>query len=268
MIIFPNKFLFGQIESSSSIILIDSIVLNPTIKGIKSVTSLTDGINSSFYVSGKTNYSVATGINAYLVNLAIQPNIIEGLILNFKAQNMNTGNVSLSVDGSTYYPVLKNNGSNLDSAEIMPNQIISVLFNGTEFICISSLFKACKNGFVSVNNEYCIDALPRGVSSFYPAVEDCGDENAMLCTLNQWYFACQDSLINGSSGYLTNFEWVNDAGNNSSDAKLCGYNDAPVYNGYGCKKSYSLPPNLTFLNSASVTSSDTVYIKYRCCYKK
>ena len=258
----------GQVESSNSILFIDTIASNNLVKGIKSVESKNDGINVSTLVSGQSNYSNAIGTNNLSVSLPFSPSIIEGFIINFKVQNTNTDSISLSVNGSNSYSVIKNSGFPIDSAQFQPGQIVSVIFNGNKFVTLSKLYKPCKKGFVSVNDEFCIDSLPRNISSFFPAVQNCGNDDAMLCTWNQWYIACNDSLANGSSGYLTNFEWVNDAGNNGADAKVAGYNNDNAYLGYGCKKSYSLPTTFTSLNSATVTSGNTVNIRYRCCYRK
>lgn len=259
---------FAQIESSSSVIFNDTSGVNNRVTGIKSVQSNTDGLNVTEYLSGNLTYAVATGINLLNISLPYSPVIVEGMLINIRISNYNTSAVSLTINGSSPYSVLNNLSMNIDSAQFKPGLIVNMIYDGLSFICISKLNQPCKKGFVSVNDEFCIDSLPREINSFYPAVNNCGNLNSMLCTWNQWYIACQDSLNNGSRGYLTNFEWVNDAGNNGSDAKVAGYEDEAPFNGYGCKKSYSLLPTKTFLSHAAVTLSDTVYIKYRCCYKK
>ena len=188
-ILFTISFLYwvvssaiAQVESSSSILFIDTVSSNNAVKGIKSVDSKNDGINVSTLVSGQSNYSNATGTNDLNVTLPFSPSIIEGFIINFKVQNTNTDSISLSINGSNNYSVIKNSGFPIDSAQLQPGQILSVIFNGNKFVVLSKLYKPCKKGFVSVNDEYCIDSLPRNISSFFPAIQSCGNDDAMLCT--------------------------------------------------------------------------------------
>jgi hypothetical protein len=264
----PPISLLAQVESPVSIKFIDPLDSNNRVTGIRSVTNATNGLNVATFVSGYLNYCVASGTNSLNVTLPFSPVLTEGFLIHIKAGSYNTGPVTLSVNGSVFYPVKKHVSIDVDSAEIRTGQIVSVVFDGSVFQVISMLSRPCKNGFVSVNNEYCIDKLPRPISNFYNAVLSCGANDAMLCTWNQWYLACNDSLANGSSGYMTNFEWVNDAGNNGTDAKVAGFNNASAYAGYGCKKSYSLLPTKTFHNSAIETSGININILFRCCYKK
>lgn len=258
----------GQIESSSNIVFDDSLSSNRIFSGLGTSLQSTDGINAGEYISGKNLYSIAIGTDSIQLNIPYLTTPLDGTFLNFKSSGINKGAMKITLNGINYFNLYKQNGDQIDSAEIQPGQIISTIFDGNNFICISKLYKPCKKGFVSVSDTYCIDALPRGSSNFYNSVQTCGNEGAMLCTWNQWYFACTDSLNNGSGGYLSNFEWVNDAGNNGSDAKVAGFENEAVYAGYGCKKSYSLPATMTSFTSPLVTSGATIPIRFRCCYKK
>ena len=87
---------------------------------------------------GRVTYSTDTGTaNAYIVAL---PHIItaytEGLRINFKALNANTGSSTINVDGVGAVTIKAQSGANLSAGDIVSG-INEVTYNGTDFTLTS-----------------------------------------------------------------------------------------------------------------------------------
>lgn len=88
----------------------------------------------------ESTYADATGSSsAYL--LALTPTLdsyTEGLIVSFKANHTNTGNVTLNIDGLGVISIFKEAGSTqLIASDIQTGQVVRVIYDGTKFHMIS-----------------------------------------------------------------------------------------------------------------------------------
>lgn len=130
-------------------------------------------------------YAAATGTNALTLDLALAPSaLVSGLRVNFKAENTNTGAVTLNVNSLGATTVKKKNVfagslSAMDAGDIIQNGMYSAVYNGTDFIIesidsggIETVNQSDLNtslGSVSaVNTPYVRLTLPGGLYGFYP----------------------------------------------------------------------------------------------------
>lgn len=87
---------------------------------------------------GTWNYAADTGsANAYAAAYSPAPALKAGLILYFKAAHANTGASTLAVNGGSAKAVTKAGTTALAGGEIAANQIVQVVYDGTEFQLIS-----------------------------------------------------------------------------------------------------------------------------------
>ena len=105
---------------------------------------------------------------------------------------------------------------------------------------------ACLANMSPVNTQYCIDDNDSGAQTdFWGASQACIVADKRLCTLSEWYFACQGSPGSWNPGTATNdYEWIEFGGSNSGTAVGSG----------GCT-----------VTSTFNFSSNHVY---RCCYSR
>lgn len=74
--------------------------------------------------------------NAYAVAIA-GISLFTGLEFNFKAVHANTGASTLALNGGSAKAITKNGTTALSGSEISANQIVKVVYDGTEFQLIS-----------------------------------------------------------------------------------------------------------------------------------
>lgn len=113
------------------------------------------------------NYTVATGTNAYAVTIGI-PNLVyaAGMMINFKAATANTASpVTLNVNGLGAKTIKKNVSTNLEVAEIKAGQIVSVLYDGTNFQVISGSGGGSLDGSKLVLGSVAVGALATAIQT-------------------------------------------------------------------------------------------------------
>lgn len=83
-------------------------------------------------------YAHDTGTaNAYVIALAPAPTLVDGSGFFFKAAHANTGASTLAVNGGSAKAITKSGATALAGAEISANQIVHVIYDGTEFQLVS-----------------------------------------------------------------------------------------------------------------------------------
>lgn len=85
--------------------------------------------------SGVPIYGVDAGAtDAYVITLSPVPlALTTGMVINFKANTVNTGNATLNVNGLGAKNILKYHDQTLNDGDIEANQIVSVIYDGTQF---------------------------------------------------------------------------------------------------------------------------------------
>ena len=96
-----------------------------------------------------------------------------------------------------------------------------------------------------VNTQYCIDDSEQGTGDFWAAASGCIAADKRLCSLSEWYYACQNTSGAWNGAQATNdYEWIEFGGANSGTA---------VGNG-GC--------------TVTTTYNFATTLTYRCCYSR
>ena len=89
-------------------------------------------------MNGPINYAEASGTNTYVVTLGNAINAYAaGMMVSFKAVNGNTGASTINVNGLGAKNIKKNVIDEIVSGDIQTGQIVSVLYDGTNFQIIS-----------------------------------------------------------------------------------------------------------------------------------
>lgn len=198
---------------------------NDTLREVKNLsrsTSETDLLNASTLQSGTGLFAVATGTDSLLLSLSVGIDSLRpGLLLNILCPAVNTSRVYISEDSVAYTELLKNGNSFLEAGDIKPGQIITVVFDGTNFQLMSPVNRSCPSGMVKVNERYCIETGERAAATFFVAAVTCGDMGAHVCNWSEWYFACQKSGL-GLSNMTNNYEFVDTPSNSDGVLRVVG----------------------------------------------
>ena len=252
LFLFSSLLGFGQVESNVPLNMSGASDAERQVKQLADPLAPNQAVNAQTVQKGTLVYAQASGSNNLVVSLTPAPAAYTpGMIVNFKASNANSGAVTLDVNGLGPVSVKKAVNDNLDSADIVQDLLVSVIYDGANFQVLSGLPRKCPSGFVSVNQDYCIEINDHDTLTFFQAVVTCGDMNARLCSMSEWYFACQDPSL-GLNNMLNNYEWVDEAANNVDKAKVMGLDLTGVP---GCMYGYNYSPGSN-------------YKSFRCCYSK
>jgi hypothetical protein len=243
---------FSQVIISEKIVLSSPDSANRHVTGIAYPESPSNAANASSLLNGQLIYGQASGTNQLVVNL--NPPVsqyIQGMVVNFKTSGANTGATTLQLNNLSPVPVKKNGTFPLDSLDLAPDQLVTVIFDGNSFQVLSRLNRRCPSGFVDVNKDFCIELVERDTMTWFQATKVCGDMNGRLCTQSEWAFACQQTPLLNLVNMTDNLEWIDSAGNSSNQCKAMGVDQV----GYsGCNAGY--------------TQVCTVNKTFRCCYSK
>jgi len=107
---------------------------NKQIKGVANATDSGDAVNARTLQMGNLIFATASGTNA--INLNLTPAITSytaGMVVNFRAVASNTGNVTINVNGLGAKNIFKNIGTALAPNDILNGQMISVIYDGSNF---------------------------------------------------------------------------------------------------------------------------------------
>jgi len=132
---------FAQVEINKQVVLNGALAADKKITGLSDATSLTDAASANIVQKGKLNYSIGTFAGAnYTVVLSPALDVYQaGTIVHLKAVSNNTGNTTLNVNGLGIKSILKNVSEQLAAGDIQSNQVVSVIYDGTNFQVLSPL---------------------------------------------------------------------------------------------------------------------------------
>lgn len=110
----------------------------PRVLGI--ATSATVRYFNPFFQQELTRYAVdAVGTDSYAVTLPGNFSAYyAGMAINFKAGTANTGAATLAVNGGAAKAIVKGISTALVTGDIQANQIVSVVYDGTNFVIVNS----------------------------------------------------------------------------------------------------------------------------------
>jgi hypothetical protein len=108
------------------------------VSGIQTISDAGDAVNASSVQQGTLLFATATfSSDDYSVTLTPAPSYSAGLTVHFLAPSPNTGAATLNVNGLGAVPVLKNFNAALSANDIKAGQVVSVIYDGSNFQMIS-----------------------------------------------------------------------------------------------------------------------------------
>ncbi len=125
---------FAQVQIDHAILLTGNGT-NAKVSGIKSVTDSLDATSVQSVQSGTLIYAVATGSNNNF-NITIYPPITAyqaGMVFNFISNQNVSGPATLNVNNLGAIPIKKFINKNLAGCEIQNKQVVTVVYDGTNF---------------------------------------------------------------------------------------------------------------------------------------
>jgi hypothetical protein len=254
--------LSAQVEVYESVIFTGTESNERQIFGLSDPLKLSDAVNTRTIQYSKLNFALTGGSenNIELILPVAPDTIIPGLQVHFLASYTNTGPVTVNINNTGAKSLLKDASLSLDSAEIIPGQMLSAIFDGTVFQVISDLNIPCPFGFIEIAKDYCIEKKERGPATFWNAIRTCGDLGGKLCDWSDWFYACQHDIFGNEIENMTdNWEWADSGGNNTSTAVPLLSNTVNVLGNGSC----------TARGTSPIQTSDGLFtLNYHCCFKK
>jgi hypothetical protein len=210
-----------------------------------------DGVSLGVVRERSTNFGVASGANDLSLQLSPAPTGFSiGMLITLVPAAVNTGPITLDVNGLGPVPVVKQVSLPLDSADLRPGIPVTVAWDGSAFQVLNQLHPGCPSGTEAISPDACVELQSRSPVSFYQANVQCAARNGRLCTFAEWIHACQRNAA--FLGTVLDYEWVDHAANDADKAKAMGVDGAtllPSCQGGGLR----IPTGM---------------YRFRCCYDR
>ncbi len=215
----------AQVRSDKAVVLNGSNANDRAVQGLKDATVPTDALNAGVLQAGGYLYGEVNG-DAW--NAALQPapgQVTTGMRLLLRTNSTNSGPVTLSVNGSPTYPVVKADNAALQAGDIAVGSTVSVVFDGNAFQLMNARRlerKPCPSGTAQVNELYCIATLQHDTLEFPAAADVCGALGMKLCSWGQFYVACTKATELGITDMVGDWEWTDDGANSDISVRVVG----------------------------------------------
>jgi hypothetical protein len=250
----PGTAAHAQLEVDQSIQLTGTTEAERRITGLGDPGAADHAVNAGTIQEGSLTYAEATGsANAYVV--ALSPAVTAyttGMTVNFKANAANTGACTLNA-GAGAVSIRKQVTTDLAANDIRANQLVTVIYDGTNFQMISASGNAaggpaaCPSGFTNVNNNFCIETNERTAAIWSTAYTTCAAQGAgvRMCEQVDFYYACTQAGTLGLLNMSNNEEWAHGQDNGNPGMKT-------IANNGGCSA----------MNWSNIGNTRN----YRCCF--
>lgn len=146
---------------------------------------------------------------------------VAGMLITIVPQDANSSGAQLALNGLPAVAIVRQDGSPIQSGDLTVGVPSRLAYDGAELRLLSSALLKCPAGYTAGSNEFCIADSSRSATSFWTANVRCGNAGARLCSVSEWLAAC--ARIPGFFGTVIQAEWIDDAGNNITSAKVLGY---------------------------------------------
>ena len=241
----------AQVSVDKPILLEGATPAQQQVNGLSNAGSEDDALNARTLQAAGYVYAAAGVGDDWTVQLDPPASTLAaGTRLMVRANDGNTGPVTLTIDALGPFDLVKNGDLPLDTGDVNPGEVCAVLFDGTVFHLLSSRRterRPCPSGYAQVNELYCIGIASNDTMPYLDAVVFCGSQDARLCTWGEWYVACTKTALLGLQSMIGDWEWTNDAANSDGSIRMVGYSSC---------------------THAGVTNAYTSVIKSRCCFHR
>ena len=244
--------LAAQVLVDRPVVLSGGTAEDRRVEGLADPVVAGDALNARAHQRGTYTFAAIAGGNTWQVDLQPAPDsLVAGMRLRLLVAAGNTGPVQVSVNGSGPVPLLRHDGSPLDSGQVQGGRVAVVVHDGSAFQLLRTEHSPrldCPAGYVAVNGQYCIQTQQNPVGEFSDAALGCGAQNARLCTWMEWYRACADSTQLGLSNMTGDWEWTNNTANGDGLVRVVG--------------------QATCTHSNTSPGWDALPRSYRCCFRR
>jgi hypothetical protein len=233
------------------IILDGSTPADRQVHGLAAPQSGTDGASAATDRHSTAAFATATGVDALSIALSPAPiALTPGLRIVLLPTAVNTGAVTIQVNGLPVADVHKLLDQPLDSADLRPGLPLELVYDGAVFQVASQVHPGCPPGYKALGRTACVEAVSREPLNWYAANVACANEGKRLCGFSEWMQAClqNDNIF----GTVVDYEWVDEAANSTNLAKLMGVNETTLLP--DCKSGGHRVPTSTQ--------------RFRCCYDR
>lgn len=250
LVLFLPYFLFGQIEIDKPIVFISTNESDRFINDIETTTNI-DLLNSKEVIVNQYQYATTFLQNDTL--FAIFNPKIEALNLGLKLYLRLPLTILNSINYLKINDLIAVNiylyfDDNFEQNSLNSDEIFTAIFDGVSFqTLLRADERTCPDGFVDINDKYCVSQTRQGPGTFYQNITYCNSLNARLCSWSEWFYACKNNGGNISDMSITGLEWVDTGGNGKTLAKVVGSTNCYSH-GFGDTK--------------------TASYYFRCCYTK
>lgn len=243
----------AQLDTPVPVQLIGASDADRQVTGLADPLSPTSGVSVDAARANATNFATASGAAVLTADLIPIPSqYTAGMVVSIVPQMANLSGAMLNLNNLGAVPIVKLGNLPLDSADLVPGLPHRLVFDGSVFQVLSSLYKPCPAGYHIGSREFCIADSSQDSTTFTEAGTICQSSGARLCTFSEWLHACLSSP--SFIGTVLNYEWVDHAANNSSNAKRVGRgSDGNTGDdlGIGCTHGHHAAP--------------TAQTRFRCC---
>ena len=189
--------------------------------GLEDPVSSSSGVSVDAARALATSFAQVTGTAVLTATLTPAPmGYAAGMVVPIMPAQANAPNASLDLNGLGPVPIVKLGGLPLDSADLTVDAPHRLVYDGSSFHLLTAATRPCPAGYQVGSREFCIADSSQEALDFLDAGTACRDANARLCTWSEWVHACLSKP--GFIGSVLDFEWVDHAANNTSNAKRVG----------------------------------------------
>lgn len=252
---------FIPLLSFSQIEVRDTIIMNGSNDSIRTISNLatpidsTSATNTYTAVTGKPYFGIASIISD-TINLTFNHPSIEvktGNKINFFSPKKLNSSTYIKHSNGINSQLLIRGSLNFNEIPLDSGVFISAIFDGNQFIVLNKIGRKCPNGFIDVDNNFCIEINEGPIVDFWTAVDSCGNKDAKICNWGQWYIACK-KLGTSLNDMTNNWEWIDSPHNYMSANQLKTW--IKISGNSGCQEQNRMPPEENNL------------IRVRCCFIK
>lgn len=218
--------------------------------GLSSAQEAEQALDAGNDQAGTAHWSGNAVGTVWAVDLpAVNGGLEAGLALVVRTEATQSGQVTLSVNGSAALPVLLAPGTPLLADHLPSGTMVALVFDGAAFQVTNGVahqWRPCLDGSNQVSDHFCIEPNERPLLTWYLAAQTCVQAGMRLCTWSEWQRACQRRTELGLNDMVGNWEWTNNSANEDLSARMVG--------------------NLNCSSSSTRVVSDQLV--FRCCYSR
>lgn len=250
ILILSPLFVIGQVEIDKPIVFSSSNESERRVIDIETTTNV-DLLSSKEVIENQFQYA-STSISNDTLYASFDPSFDElliGLKLFIKTPSISIPAINyIKIDKIPAVRIYIHFNQDIQEKTIKNDEIINIVFDGLAFQTLKrKQSTSCPNGFVEINQTYCITQYRQGPGVFKDNVAYCSSLGARLCSWAEWVYACENYSAQITDMSIAGNEWINTGGNGANSAKVVGNNSCRAH---------------------GFTSIQTGVYYYRCCYNR